>query len=85
MSLISPFDLERIYVVDVAGTPEVFSFVAILILSFIMGRYNFGNKISLSLFALFFVIMAAYLQNLYVLVIIVAGLTVFYAVSKFGR
>jgi hypothetical protein len=85
MSLIEPFNLERILVVDLAGNPEVFSFVAIFLLSIVMGKYNFGNKIALSLFALFTIILSAWLQNIYVLVIIVTGLTTFYAVSKFAN
>ena len=83
--LISPLDLQRIFVVDVAGSIEVFSFLAILLISFVMGKYNFSNRISLVLFALFGTIMAAYMPGIYVLIILLAGFATFYAISKMSR
>ena len=82
MALIGPFDLRRIFVVDLAGTPEIFSFVAILLISFAMGKFGFTGKLALPLFALFVVIMAAYLRPLYVLVILIAGIVTYFAVSR---
>lgn len=84
-SLHSPFDLEQILVTDVAGSLEIFSFLAILLVAFVMSRFNFPNKVSLSLFALFGVIMASYLSGIYVLIILLAGITTFYSLSKIGR
>jgi ABC-type maltose transport system permease subunit len=85
MSLISPLDLERIFVVDVAGTPEIFSFFAMLLVAFALSRFNFPNKINLVLFALFTVIMATYMAGFYVLVILIGGIVTFYSLSKIAK
>ena len=85
MSLYSPLDLFHILVIDLAGTPEVFTFVAMLLVSFFLGRYNFPNKVNISLFVLFTVMMATYMAGIYVLVILLAGLATFYAVAKFSK
>ena len=81
----SPFDLEQILVVDLAGSAEIFSFIVVLIVSFMMAKFNLSNKIAMVLFVLFTVIMSAYLSGLYVLVIILGGVVTFYSLSKFGR
>lgn len=82
MTLIAPLDLEQIFVVNVSGTPEIFSFVAILLISFALAKFDFPNKISLAFFALFGIVMATYLQGIYVLIILLGGITTFYALSK---
>ena len=85
MTLYEPLDLKNILMVDVAGGPEVFSFVAILIVAFLLSKFNFSNKVNLTLFALFAVIMATYIQGIYVLVIIIAGIVTYYAISKISK
>lgn len=82
MALTSPLDLEQIFVVDVAGNAEIFTFIATLLVFFILSKFNFPSKVSLSIFALFAVIMAAFLPSIYVIVILVAGITTFYAWTK---
>lgn len=82
MALIPPFDLKQILMVDLAGTPEIFMFVSLVILAFIMGKYKFSNSESMALFVLFVLIMSSYLLNLYILVLIFVGLFVGYAISK---
>lgn len=80
--LYSPLDLKNILIVDLAGGLEIFSFLMVILFAFIAARFKFDNKISLSLFALFVVIMSSYLQGLFILVNIIGGLIVYYAVSK---
>ena len=85
MTLNSPLDLEQILVVDLAGNPEVFSFVAIILYAFAAAKFNLPNKVSLTLFGLFTVIMAAYLQGLFVLVNLVTGLVIYYNFGKLAK
>ena len=85
MALHSPFDFEQIFVVDVAGNPEIFSFLAMLLISLAMSKFSLPSKVALPLFALFAIVMATYMQGMFVLVILLAGISTFYALSKIGR
>lgn len=85
MVLNQPLDLVKVFIVDLAGTPEIFSFVAMILFAFIAAKFNFPNKITLALFALFTVIMSAYLSGLFIIVNIIIGLVVYYNLSKMGK
>ena len=85
MTLNSPFDLKSIFVVDLAGTPEIFSFVAIIVVGWVIGKFKFDNTEALVTFALFTVIMSAYLPALYVIVNLLVGIIVYYQLSKMSR
>jgi hypothetical protein len=81
-NLISPFDLKTILINDVAGSVEIFSFLAVILISFLFAKFSLPGKIVLILYVLFTVIMAAYMGGLYVLFIIVSGLVTYWGVSK---
>lgn len=85
MALHSPLDLQQIFIVDVAGSMEIFSFLAMLVVAFVLSRFNFTGKTNLALFALFAVIMASYMSGIYVLIILIVGITSFYALSKVAK
>jgi hypothetical protein len=85
MALTSPLDLKTHLITVVSGSQEIFTFLAMLVIAFAMSRFSLSNKVSLSLFALFGIIMAAYLQGIYVLIILIIGITTFYSLSKIGR
>jgi len=83
--LIKPFDFLNIILVDVAGSLEIFSFLMIILISFIMSKFNIPDKIAMILFVLFAVIMSAFMQGIYVLVIIISGIVIFYNLSKMSK
>ena len=85
MTLNSPLDLVNVFVVDLAGTPEIFSFVALLLVGFFMGKMNFDNTETLAGFALFGIIMSTYLGGLYVIINLIAGILVYYQLSKMAK
>lgn len=85
MALISPLDLEQIFAVDFAGTPEVFTFVSIILIGYLMGKMKLGNTETLIGFALFGIIMSTYLAGLYVLIILLAGFVIYYSISKITK
>lgn len=85
MTLISPLDLRQHLVVGVAGNPEVFSFLAILLISIVMGKYQLPNKVALAFYALFGVIMSSYIGGLYVVIILIGGIATFYSLTKIVR
>lgn len=85
MTLTSPLDLEQIFVVDLAGTPEIFSFLAVILVGWFIGKMKFDNTEALATFALFGVIMSIYLQGLYVIIILLVGMIVYYQLAKMSR
>lgn len=85
MSLIAPFDLETIFVTVLAGTPLIFSFLAIILVAYLAAYFKMPNSVALFFLALFGVIMATYLEGLYILLILLVGLISFYSISKLIR
>lgn len=85
MVLHNPLDLEQIFIVDLAGNPEIFSFISMILVAFAMSKFGLPSKLSLPLFALFGVIMGAYMSGIYVLIILFAGIATYYSLSKIGR
>jgi len=85
VALISPLDLQQHLATTVAGSSEIFTFLAMLIIAFALSKFNLPNKVSLSLFALFGIIMATYMQGVYVLIILIIGIVTYYSLSKIGR
>lgn len=85
MPLRSPLDLEYHLVTVLAGNPEIFCFVAILLISFLMSVFKLGNKLALVMFVIFAIIMSQYIGGIYVLVITLVGFVVFYSLSKMSK
>ena len=74
MTIIQPLNLESIFVTTLSGTPEIFSFLAIILIFSLAAYFRMPNEIALILFGLFGVIMASYLGALCVLIILIGGL-----------
>lgn len=85
MALTAPLDLKQHFITVLAGSAEIFTFVAIFIVAIFMSRFNFSNKVSLAMFALFGVIMATYLSGIYVLIILLIGIVTYYSLAKIVR
>lgn len=82
LSLHEPLDLERIIITNFAGSPEIFSFVALILVGVACAYFGMSGRIALVMFGIFTVIMMLYLSWLYVLVIIIAAIAVFYSVKN---
>ncbi len=87
MTLTAPLDLETLLVANFAGSAEIFLFVAIIVLSFLAGKLRIPNGVSLSLFAIFVMIMAGTVftgtfTGLYVTTLAIAALFVSYAANR---
>lgn len=85
MSLYSPLDIDSIFLVDFAGDLNIFVYLAFFILAFSIGKFNLPSKIVYPVFALFAIVMASVTQTFYVLVIILAGMSVFYSIGRIGK
>ena len=81
--LYEPFDFKNILFNDLAGNVEIAGFLMIILLSIGMAKLGMTSKLALPLYVLFAVIMAVYIQPLYVLIILVTGLVTFYSVSRY--
>ena len=82
MAIIQPFDFEKIFVVTLAGTPEIFTFLSIIMISGLAAYFRMQNKVAMIMFGLFAIIMSSYLGGLYVLVLLVSGVVTFMAIQK---
>jgi len=82
MAIIQPFDFEKIILITLAGTPEIFAFLMIVGMSIAGAYFKFTNTIFLILLGLFALIMSGTLGGIYILSLIFIGLVTFYSISK---
>lgn len=82
MAIIQPFDLEKIFLVTLAGTPEIFAFICIIGMSIASAYFKLNNTIFLIMIGLFGIIMAGNFGGIYLLTLIFMGLVTFHAISK---
>jgi len=77
---ISPLDLKTILVNTFAGSYAIFGFIAFIFIGGMAAYFRMPNIITLAMFVLFIIIMG--FEGLYALVILLVGLSTFWAISK---
>ena len=82
MAYIEPLDLKSILVTNLAGSTNIFIFLAIIVIAALAGRFRMPNSIALIMFVLFSVLLAAYIPGIYFLMICIGGMVIFYGIGK---
>lgn len=85
MSLNSPLDLKQIFMIDLAGSIEIFSFLAMVFVGIAIAKLGFNEKEAMVSFVLFGILMSTYLQGLYLIIILITGLVVYYQLAKMSK
>ncbi len=83
MSWINPLDLQLLFVNTFAGDMQIFMIIAFFAVAVIAAMFRMPNAIALTMFALFGVFMAVYSTDFYFLVILFAGLAIFYGIGSY--
>lgn len=82
MTVINPMDLERIFVVILAGSPEIFTALLFIIISALSAYFKMDNKVVMVMYLISGIIMSVYIGAIYVLIILIVGIITFYSVSR---
>ena len=82
MPLTQPLDLQNILVNTLAGSPEIFTFLALIFIAGLAAYFQMPNIIALSMFALFGIFMVDIIGGVYMLIILVAGIAIYYSIKK---
>ncbi len=82
---IEPLDLQLLLLNSFAGTTEIFTFVAIIVISVLAGMFRMNNKVYLAMIALFGVMLSEFIGGLYILIILFAGLIIFWAIARIAK
>ena len=83
MSWINPLDLQTILVNILSGSPQIFIAISVIFFAGLAAYFRMTNEIALILLALFFLIMASSIGNVYIiLIIVIVALLVYFAISK---
>jgi len=85
MAYIEPLDLQTIFVNYLAGSMVIFFFLMMAVLAYLAARFRMPNQITMIMIALFIVFFATYYSLLYVIVIFLAGLLIYFSLSKFMK
>lgn len=79
---IEPLNLQCWLVNTFAGSLEIFTIIAIIAIAGLAAFFRMSNLVTLSMFALFGVIMSLYLGPIYILIIVVGGFLTFWSLSR---
>lgn len=82
MTVINPFDFERIFVVILAGSPDIFTFLFIVFISGLGAYFKMDSNIMMIMYLVFGIVMSTYIGAIYVLIILIVGILTFYSVGK---
>ena len=82
MTVIDPFDFERIFINILSGNNEIFSFLFIIFISGLGAYFKMDDKIMMIMYLVFAVTMSIYMDALYILIILIIGIVTFYSISK---
>lgn len=84
VDFINPLDLESIFVYVLAGSPQIFLFIALLFIAGLAGRFRMPNSIFLLSICLFGIFLASssIITELYFMVIILSGTIISYLLGR---
>lgn len=85
MTFHQPFDLHYWFVNVFAGDMTIFLTIAFIAIAVIGGMFRMGGPLMGSIFALFVVMFALYLGNIYLIVIVIVALVLGWTLSRFFR
>jgi hypothetical protein len=71
MTVIDPFDFERIFISILAGSTEIFTFISILLISATAAYFRMDSKVMMIMYLLFGIIMSVYIGAVYILIILI--------------
>ena len=78
---IQPLNLECIVINMFAGTIDIFMFISFIVVALMAGRFKMRNTPAMLMFAMFAIIFSTYMPGLYILVILLGGLTIFFSLK----
>jgi len=82
MTWIEPLNLEYWTINVLAGSVEIWTFLAFIFISGLAAYFRMNNIVFLMMVALFGVMMSIYISGLYIFILILTCLAVFYSISK---
>lgn len=82
MAVIDPFDFEKIFVVIVAGSPEIFTAMFLILISAMGAYFRFENRVMMIMYLIAGIVMSFYMGVFYVLIILIAGIITFYSIMR---
>jgi len=82
MTFIQPLDFESILINSLAGSIEIFTFLAFVMIGILTTILRIPKSISMALLALFAVMLGDYFPPIYLLIVVIAGLVAANATAK---
>ena len=83
MAWINPLDLQMLFVNTFAGNMNLFMILSFLAIAAMAAAFRMPNSLAMIMFALFGVMMAVYSSDFYFLIILFAGMAIFYAIGSY--
>ncbi|KKN08061.1 hypothetical protein LCGC14_1060600 [marine sediment metagenome] len=82
MTFVEPLDLQRILINNLAGSVEIFMFIAFITIGAMTATMRIPKSITLVLLGLFAVILADFFPAIYLITVVIAGMIAANAMAK---
>ncbi len=82
MTFVEPLDLQRILINNLAGSVEIFMFIAFIAIGAVTTAMKIPRSITMVLLGLFAVILADFFPAIYLLTVVIAGMIAANAMAK---
>ncbi len=85
MTFIEPLELRYWLVNTLSGSIEIFTFLALIVIAGLAARFRMNGFLTLLVLILFSVMLSAYVEGLYLLVMVLTSMIVFVGLSRFTK
>jgi hypothetical protein len=84
MTVVNPFDFQRIFMNILAGSPEIFIFIIFIAIVTGAAFFKMDDRLMLVLILIFGLVMSTFTSfgGLYILIILVVGIITFYSIAR---
>lgn len=79
---IEPLNLECMFLNVLAGSAEVFTFLAMVFIAAMAARFRMRVSVALAMFVLFAVMFSQFLPGVYLIIVLLSGIIIFFAVGR---
>lgn len=77
-----PLELRYWLINTLSGSTEIFVFLAFIVIAGMAAKFRMNGFVTLVMFGLFSILLSSYMEGIYMLICLLAGLVTFTAISR---
>ena len=82
MPFTQPWDLRTIFINILSGNTEIFTFISFILIAVAAASFRMRDRTFLIMIALFSVLLSQYVGGIYLIVLLLSGIGIFFAITR---